>query len=141
MFKRDHEKTYAKKLQEEEIRLKQEKDMRDLRDKYKPEEPTVSKKMFQYSKILTSIILTITIMFNVYFYFYLVPLSGSLDMKDVAFETIGTILLAWNAGTVLFFMGYFAKALYETKLSEDNKLKKSMAGIGDVIEKVKEEIS
>ena len=78
-------------------------------------------KTVQYSKILTTSILIFTIMINAFYMFVIVPFSGQLMITDAAFESLNVILLAWNAGTILFFMGYFAKSLFETKWQEQIK--------------------
>ena len=66
-------------------------------------------------------ILIFTILENAFYIFVIVPFSGQLMITDAAFESLNVILLAWNAGTILFFMGYFAKSLFETKWQEQIK--------------------
>lgn len=136
-------KWYKQKRERETLKLQHEKEMSELREHYKIETVITDKKIYQYSKILTTAILVLTMLFNAFFYFFLVPLSGRLSMTDTAFETVGTILLAWNAGTILFFVGYFAKALFETKWENEttskvkNTVDKVATTISETIEKIK----
>ena len=103
--------------------MKHEKEMNDIKEQYLGT-VSVEKKMFQYSKILATVILVITLIINCFFYFYLVPKSGALSMTDSAFETLGNVLIAWNGGTIIFFCVYFAKALFETKWEKEGTNKK-----------------
>ena len=48
-----------------------------------------------------------------------------------------SVLKVWNSGTVIFFCGYFAKALFETKFEKDNELAQGQAD--SLIDKVKQE--
>lgn len=134
---------YEREKEKEILRLKHEKEMYELKKQYRTETITATKKMYQYSKILTTAILILTMLFNSFFYFFLVPFSGVLSMTDKAFETVGTILLAWNAGTILFFIGYFGKALFETKWESEtstgkvkNKFEKVATKVSETIENI-----
>lgn len=120
MFLRNN---YEKEKLKYENKLKHEREMMDIKDKYMGT-VSVEKKMFQYSKLLATVILAITLIINCFFYFYLVPKSGALSVTDSAFTTLGTVLETWNGGTVLFFCGYFAKSLFETKWEKET-IKKS----------------
>ena len=82
-----------------------------------------SDKLFQYSKILTTLILSITIVFNSWFYIYIVPESGKLGITEDAFSALTTILNSWNIGTIVMYCGYFAKLLFETKWEKQNEKK------------------
>ena len=75
--------------------------------------------MIQYSKVLTTAILIFTIILNAFYFVYIVPNSGSLGITDAALEYSGSILKIWDSGTIVFFCGYFAKSLFETKFEKD----------------------
>lgn len=110
------------KLFERKLRHKFEKKrlLEKLKEEYDIEDVTLEKKMIQYSKILTTFILIFTIVVNAFYYFYIVPQTGVLNITDAAMQYSADILKIWNAGTVIFFIGYFAKSLFETKFEKDN---------------------
>ena len=96
-------------------------------------------KMFQYSKVLTTFILIFTLVVNTFYFLYLIPQSGMLLVTDAAMQASATILKVWNAGTIVFFCGYFAKALFETKFERDDEFRVSEAD--NHIEKIKQEMN
>lgn len=129
-----NDKKFQKKKQKYELKLQRKQEIKDLKGKYS--EQSTSKKMFQYSKVLTTIILLITLLWDSYFILYLVPKSGVLTITDQAINNLGTVIMAWNAGTVLFFCVYFAKALFETKFEKDNEL----LSVNKVVDEIQEGI-
>lgn len=104
------------------IEYEKEKIDRELKEEYGIEEDSQKrKKMFQYSKVLTTIILFFTIIVNGYYYIYLVPQSGILAITDAAMENAATIMKVWDGGTIIFFCSYFAKSLFETKFQKEQE--------------------
>ena len=51
-------------------------------------------------------------------------MSGRWGITDSAFEYPSKVLDTWNTGTIIFFMAYFAKALFESKFESDADIKK-----------------
>lgn len=118
--------------------FEKEKRLRELQEEYGIDEPTPNKRMYQYSKVLTTIILIFTLIVNSVYFFILVPQSGHMLITDAAMENAGAVLKIWNTGTIVFFCGYFAKALFETKFEAEYS---SADGLIDkVTEKVNETI-
>lgn len=107
---------------ERKLRRKFEKKqlLEKLKSEYNIEDVTLEKRMIQYSKILTTFILLFTIAVNAFYYFYIVPNTGKLEITDAAMQYSADVLKIWNAGTVIFFIGYFAKSLFETKFEKEN---------------------
>lgn len=114
--------TFEEKRKNFEEKLKHKKEMNDLKEKYEIH-MTVTKWTLTFTKKAVITILILTLAINAMFFFYIVPHSGVLSMTDSALEASSNVLLAWNAGTAVFLMGYMAKALFETKWEEDNKRK------------------
>jgi len=133
VIKNDDE--YSRQMKEYELRLQRELELQELNEKY---HVTVNpdKKMVQYSKILTTIIIVFTFAVNFYFYFVLTPSSSKWYITDSIFSSLEQLLEKWNDGTILFLMAFLAKSLFETKFSEDNKLEKSKieSKVNDVVQ-------
>lgn len=110
-------------LDEYEERLKHNYELAELKEKYKIK-VSVDKKMFQYSKILTTFILIFTLALNLFYFCVLIPMSGRWGITDSAFEYPSKVLDTWNTGTIIFFMAYFAKALFESKFESDADIKR-----------------
>lgn len=127
---------WKKELEKYEQELSHKKEMEDIKNKYFPNQ-TFDKKIVQYSKILTTIILIFTIIINSVF-FGGVILSGIISITDSAMESASSVLKIWDAGTVVFFCGYFAKALFETKFEKESDV---VSQADTMIEKVKETVS
>ena len=119
---------------------------RDLRKEFEIEEIPHKRKMIQYSKVLTTAILIFTIILNAFYFVYIVPNSGSLGITDAALEYSGSILKIWDSGTIVFFCGYFAKSLFETKFEKDfdstqSKADSLSAKVMEKVDEVLEEIN
>lgn len=110
-------------MDEYEERLKHNYELAELKEKYRIK-VSVDKKMFQYSKVLTTFILVFTLMLNMFYFCVLIPMSGRWGITDSAFEYPSKVLDTWNTGTIIFFMAYFAKALFESKFESDADIKK-----------------
>lgn len=110
-------------MNEYEERLKHNYELAELKEKYRIK-VSVDKKMFQYSKVLTTFILVFTLMLNMFYFCVLIPMSGRWGITDSAFEYPSKVLDTWNTGTIIFFMAYFAKALFESKFESDADIKK-----------------
>lgn len=115
---------YSLQMKEYESMLQRQLEIQELNEKY---HVTVnpSKKMVQYSKILTTIIIVFTFAVNIYFYFTLAPHSSQWMVTDQIFGYVEDLLKIWNSGTILFLMAFLAKSLFETKFEEDTKVEKS----------------
>ena len=124
---------YSLQMKEYESMLQRQLEIQELNEKY---HVTVnpSKKMVQYSKILTTIIIVFTFAVNIYFYFTLAPHSSQWMVTDQIFGYIEDLLKIWNSGTILFLMAFLAKSLFETKFEEDSKIEKSK--LGSTVDKV-----
>lgn len=110
-------------MDEYEEKLKHNYELAELKEKYRIK-VSVDKKMFQYSKVLTTFILVFTLMLNMFYFCVLIPMSGRWGITDSAFEYPSKVLDTWNTGTIIFFMAYFAKALFESKFESDADIKK-----------------
>ena len=110
-------------MDEYEERLKHNYELAELKEKYRIK-VSVDKKMFQYSKVLTTFILVFTLVLNMFYFCVLIPMSGRWGITDSAFEYPSKVLDTWNTGTIIFFMAYFAKALFESKFESDADIKK-----------------
>ena len=110
-------------MDEYEEKLKHNYELAELKEKYRIK-VSVDKKMFQYSKVLTTFILVFTLMLNMFYFCVLIPMSGRWGITDSAFEYPSKVLDMWNTGTIIFFMAYFAKALFESKFESDADIKK-----------------
>lgn len=113
--------------------FEKDKKLKELQEEYGIETPETSKRMFQYSKILTTIICIYTLLVNAVFVCVLVPLSGSIGIADVAMESSASVLKIWDALITFFYCRCFAKILFETK--SENEVKAE-----DVIDSVTEKI-
>lgn len=124
---------YSLQMKEYESMLQRQLEIQELNEKY---HVTVnpSKKMVQYSKILTTIIIVFTFAVNIYFYFTLAPHSSQWMVTDQIFGYVEDLLKIWNSGTILFLMAFLAKSLFETKFEEDTKIEKSK--LGSTVDKV-----
>lgn len=124
---------YSLQMKEYESMLQRQLEIQELNEKY---HVTVnpSKKMVQYSKILTTIIIIFTFAVNIYFYFILSPHSYQWCITDQIFGYVEDLLKIWNSGTILFLMAFLAKSLFETKFEEDTKIEKSK--LGSTVDKV-----
>ena len=124
---------YSLQMKEYESMLQRQLEIQELNEKY---HVTVnpSKKMVQYSKILTTIIIVFTFAVNIYFYFILAPHSSQWMVTDQIFGYVEDLLKIWNSGTILFLMAFLAKSLFETKFEEDSKIEKSK--LGSTVDKV-----
>lgn len=124
---------YSLQMKEYESMLQRQLEIQELNEKY---HVTVnpSKKMVQYSKILTTIIIVFTFAVNIYFYFTLAPHSSQWMVTDQIFGYVEDLLKIWNSGTILFLMAFLAKSLFETKFEEDSKIEKSK--LGSTVDKV-----
>ena len=124
---------YSLQMKEYESMLQRQLEIQELNEKY---HVTVnpSKKMVQYSKILTTIIIIFTFAVNIYFYFILAPRSYQWGITDQIFGYVEDLLKIWNSGTILFLMAFLAKSLFETKFEEDTKIEKSK--LGSTVDKV-----
>ena len=124
---------YSLQMKEYESMLQRQLEIQELNEKY---HVTVnpSKKMVQYSKILTTIIIVFTFTVNIYFYFTLAPHSSQWMVTDQIFGYVEDLLKIWNSGTILFLMAFLAKSLFETKFEEDSKIEKSK--LGSTVDKV-----
>lgn len=113
---------------------------RDLRKEYGIKEKSHGLKMVQYSKILTTVIMIFTIIINAFYYIYIVPHTGDLGITDAAMEYSSGVLKIWDSGTIIFFCGYFAKSLFETKFERDSNTKAEISKASKLSEKVMEEV-
>lgn len=113
--------------------FEKEKKLRELKEEYGIEEIPSTKRMFQYSKILTTVICIFTLLINAVYFFALTPMSGSWGITDAAMEYSASVLKIWDAGTIIFFCGYFAKALFETKFENQTNAESLIDSVTDRI--------
>ena len=125
---------FERKLKRLEIKLSHKRQKLELIEKYRFD--MSERKKIQYSKLLTSILISITLAFNCYFHFYLVPNSGLLQMTDSAFLTMSNVLTDWNKFTIGYFVVFLAKSLFETKWEQSNITSDVSETVNELKEKV-----